>query len=200
MIKEEIAPGIVVYSNVIPDGENLYLDIEEAMASCEVSWEPSLVVEKTNNAGVNKYIRDTMHLDIPYKGGPAEIDTNVLPDIMRISLNNTLFEHCHPIEQDYLSSMGVSWGWHDQYQVLKYGQGGHFTEHIDDHPMYPRRTSTLYYLNDNYSGGEINFPRFNLSFKPKANQMILFPSTYVYNHSVSPVLDGERYVVVSWMF
>jgi predicted 2-oxoglutarate/Fe(II)-dependent dioxygenase YbiX len=59
--------------------------------------------------------------------------------------------------------------------------------------------STVYYLNDNYTGGEINFPRFNVTFKPKANQMIIFPSTYVYNHSVSPVIEGQRYAVVSWL-
>ena len=54
-------------------------------------------------------------------------------------------------------------------------------------------------MNDNYTGGEINFPRFGITFKPKANQMIVFPSNYVYNHSVSPVIEGSRYAVVGWL-
>ena len=32
MKKEEIAPGIVIYSDVIPDSENLYKDIENNYA------------------------------------------------------------------------------------------------------------------------------------------------------------------------
>lgn len=82
---------------------------------------------------------------------------------------------------------------------LKIWSGTKFVNHIDDHQDYHRRVSTVYYLNENYTGGEINFPRFDIVFKPKANQMIVFPSTYVYNHSVSPVIEGERYAVVSWM-
>ena len=74
-----------------------------------------------------------------------------------------------------------------------------FSNHIDDHKDYPRRVSTVYYLNDNYTGGEINFPRFGITFKPKANQMIVFPSNFMYNHSVSPVIEGNRYAVVSWL-
>ena len=88
---------------------------------------------------------------------------------------------------------------HDTYGILKYGSGQQFTNHIDDSPKYHRRISTVYYLNENYTGGEINFPRFNITFKPKANQMLMFPSTYVYNHSVSPVIEGKRYAVVSWL-
>jgi len=37
MIKEEIASGIVVYSDVIPDNENLYKDIE-GQRYAVVSW------------------------------------------------------------------------------------------------------------------------------------------------------------------
>jgi len=98
-----------------------------------------------------------------------------------------------------MATYGIFSEWHDTYGILKYGKGQQFTNHIDDHPSYHRRVSTVYYLNENYTGGEINFPRFGITFKPKANQMIVFPSTYVYNHSVSPVIEGERYAVVSWM-
>jgi predicted 2-oxoglutarate/Fe(II)-dependent dioxygenase YbiX len=98
-----------------------------------------------------------------------------------------------------MSSFGIYFSNHDDYQILKYGKGQKFTNHIDDHPSYHRRVSSIYYINDDYEGGEINFPRFNISYKPKANEMIIFPSTYVYNHSVSEVLSGTRYAVVSWI-
>jgi Rps23 Pro-64 3,4-dihydroxylase Tpa1-like proline 4-hydroxylase len=120
-------------------------------------------------------------------------------EAFEINLNNLFFEHFTPVEKDYMGSYGVASEWHDVYGILKYGEGQFFTNHIDDHKDYHRRISTVYYLNDNYTGGEINFPRFDITFKPKSNQMIMFPSTYVYNHSVSPVIEGERYAVVSWL-
>jgi predicted 2-oxoglutarate/Fe(II)-dependent dioxygenase YbiX len=94
---------------------------------------------------------------------------------------------------------GCQTTWHDQYGILKYGVGQKFTNHIDDHINHHRRISTTFYLNENYEGGEIIFPRFNVKYKPKKNELLVFPSTFVYNHSVSPVLEGERYAVVSWM-
>jgi hypothetical protein len=198
MIKEEIAPGIVVYNNVIPNSEKLYKDIEERMVSAGLQWNPAQVKEGSDSA-VNTKTRDTDSIGINYLG---QIKTNISENISEtffIILNNIFFESFDPIEKDYLSMYGIGSDWHDSYGVLKYGAGQQFTNHIDDHPSYHRRVSTVYYLNDNYEGGEINFPRFNITFKPKANQMLVFPSTYVYNHSVSPVIKGERYAVVSWM-
>jgi hypothetical protein len=199
MIKEEIAPGIVVYNNVIPDSENLCLDIEEGIASAGLSWIAASVKEGSDPM-VNTKTRDTQAIGVAYFGGIQDVSLmSNMPETFFASLNNLFFENFDTIEKDYMSSYGIFSEWHDAYGILKYGEGQQFTNHIDDHPSYHRRVSTVYYLNDNYTGGEINFPRFNITFKPKANQMILFPSTYVYNHSVSPVIEGERYAVVSWM-
>lgn len=200
MNKEEIAPGIVVYSDVIPDSENLYKDIEEGMASAGFDWiNASVKSGKEEDPMVNKNTRDTSTFGIPYKGKIENASIQTMKDAFLNNINNIFFESFDPVEKDYMSEYGIFTDWHDIYGILKYGKGQQFTNHIDDHPSYHRRISTVYYLNDNYTGGEINFPRFGITFKPKANQMIVFPSTYVYNHSVSPVIEGERYAVVSWM-
>jgi len=198
MIKEEIAPGIVIYSDVIPNSENLYKDIEEGMDSAKFTW-TAAGVKENQDAMVNKKTRDTSTFGIPYKGKIEDFLTESLDEAFLTNLNNLFFEHFDPIEKDYMATYGIFSQWHDIYGILKYGEGQQFTNHIDDHPSYHRRISTVYYLNDNYTGGEINFPRFGVTLKPKANQMIVFPSTYVYNHSVNPVIEGERYAVVSWM-
>jgi len=198
MIKKEIAPGIVIYNDVIPDSENLYKDIEEAMTSIGFDWSAAAVKESTDPM-VNKKTRDTSTFGVPYKGKIEDDTVQSLKDAFLNNLNNLFFENFDPIEKDYMSTYNIFTDWHDTYGILKYGKGQQFTNHIDDHPSYHRRISTVYYLNENYTGGEINFPRFNVTLKPEANQMIVFPSTYVYNHSVSPVIEGERYAVVSWL-
>ena len=197
MIKEEIAPGIVVYSNVIPNSETLVSDIEDGIVSASIEWIAASVKE-ANDPMINTNTRDTSTIGIPYSGKILDNFQNFYASF-NTTLNNIFFENFDPIEKDYQSTFGIFATWHDSYGILKYGAGQKFVNHIDDHPDYHRRISTVYYINDNYSGGEINFPRFNITLKPKANQMILFPSTYVYNHSVSPVVEGERYSVVSWL-
>jgi predicted 2-oxoglutarate/Fe(II)-dependent dioxygenase YbiX len=200
MIKEEIAPGIVVYNNVIPDSENLYKDIEEGMSSAGFNWLDAMVRDgDSKHDGVNIMTRSTLSFGVPYLGKTENKTETNIKMLLLENLNNIFFESFDPIEKDYMQTYGIYSEWHDSYGILKYGFGQFFSNHIDDHPTYHRRISTVYYLNDNYTGGEINFPRFNITLKPQANQMILFPSTYVYNHSVSPVIEGERYAVVSWM-
>jgi Rps23 Pro-64 3,4-dihydroxylase Tpa1-like proline 4-hydroxylase len=156
--------------------------------------------EESDDQVINTKARDTQTIGVLYSGKTESISsvTNSSESFL-LKLNNIFFENFDIIEKDYMSSYGIVSRWHDSYGILKYGKGQQFVNHIDDHPDYHRRVSTVYYLNDNYTGGEINFPRFGITFKPKANQMIVFPSTYVYNHSVSPVVEGERYAVVSWM-
>jgi len=83
--------------------------------------------------------------------------------------------------------------------LLRYGSGQKFNNHIDDHPeLNRRRISLIYYINDGYTGGNIEFPRFGINIKPKAGDLLIFPSAYTYNHIVHPVIDGTRYCIVQW--
>lgn len=193
MKKNEIAPGIVLYSNVIGDSITLTKDIEDGILSSNLSWIPAEI-----NGGLNKDIRDTYSISIPFINRIVE-DFSDFQDAFKKNLSNIFYESIFKLENDYMTSFGVAFSDHDSYQILKYSKGQKFTNHIDDHPQYLRRISSIYYINDDYIGGEINFSRFNISYKPKANELLVFPSTYVYNHSVSEVTDGTRYSVVSWL-
>lgn len=198
MIKTEIAPGIVVYQGVMDNPKQLILDIEESAEINVVQWNQA-AVKTSEDQGVYTDTRDTMTIGIPYVANP-EIDLSNVYTSFNTIVGHTFFTAFDPIEKDYLSSYGIgNLPWHDTYGILKYGVGQKFTNHIDDHIDFHRRVSFVYYMNDDYVGGEINFPRFGISYKPKANEMIVFPSTYVYNHSVSEVTEGTRYAVVSWL-
>ena len=201
MTKQEIAPGILVHNDVMPGEifDTLVNDIEEGMASARIEWTAAHVQEGDNPEGnVNTKTRDTSTISVPYSSTPLNNYSDLLSSF-HTSLSNIFLEHLVPLEKSYQQHYGVPCMWHDSYQILKYGVGQKFVNHIDDHADHHRRVSTLYYLNDNYSGGEITFPRFGISFKPKANQMVIFPSNFVFNHSVLPVTEGVRYSVVSWL-
>ena len=200
MEKKELAPGIVLYSNVIPNYEELINSIEDSTILGTIKWGGAQVYSD-DEATLNKNTRDTSVIGVPYKtklleGFPYPGST------FDTTLSNLFFKYFDPLEKDYIQTYGCitdSHDSHDSYGILKYGEGQKFIDHIDDSPNATRRISTVYYLNDNYTGGEINFPRFGVTLKPKANQMIVFPSSFIYNHSVDPVIEGHRYAVVSWI-
>ena len=194
MNKVELAPGIFVYNDVITGFESFVSDIEEAVSTGRFEWQESYV-NVNGKSRKDTDIRDTYSLAVPHE----QREDISLRGYFNESVRETLFNAFDPIEKDYCRNFGINFEIHDDYQILKYGVGQKFTNHIDDSTVHHRRISTVYYANSDYEGGEILFPRFGLTYKPEANQMILFPSTYVYNHSVQPVISGTRYAVVSWI-
>jgi hypothetical protein len=197
MHKTEIAPGIVIYKEVMANPKDLIDQIESSVSFNAISW-GTASVKSGDYDGVDKTKRDTLSIGIPYSKNPEENFSS--PSTAATSLLSKIFlEAFEPIERNYANSYGITIPVHDSYSILKYTIGQKFVNHIDDHVDFHRRVSAIYYMNDDYEGGEINFPRFGISYKPMANEMLLFPSTYVYNHSVNEVTQGTRYAVVSWM-
>ena len=70
-------------------------------------------------------------------------------------------------------------------QVLKYVPGGHYKFHIDDNTNIHRVLSLI-------CTEEV------LKVEKKKNRLIIWPSNFMYPHSVTPVLKGIRYSVVAW--
>ncbi len=92
-------------------------------------------------------------------------------------------------------------------QFLSYPVGGHYIEHNDSENfengqwvrIAPRDISILFYLNDDYTGGELEFTSLGLKIKPKSGTMIAFPSYKEFSHKVHPVISGTRYSLVTWL-
>tara|TARA_R100001591_G_scaffold39724_1_gene51361 strand:+ start:120 stop:680 length:561 start_codon:yes stop_codon:yes gene_type:complete len=87
-------------------------------------------------------------------------------------------------------------------EVLKYEPGGFYTEHTDNHTSFPRTLSLIYFLNNDFEGGDLIFHNPTTSQKfimipPAPGRAVIFPSNFLYPHSVSEV-NKTRYVLVSW--
>ena len=63
----------------------------------------------------------------------------------------------------------------------------------NDFPWYD--LSGLFYLNEDYEGGELYFPLQNIQFKPKAGGAYFFPGDKNFIHGVTEVTSGIRYVI-----
>jgi len=98
---------------------------------------------------------------------------------------------------------------YEPVQFLGYPVGGHYKGHNDgehfNHEtrqwerIMERDVSFLFYLNDQYGGGELEFYDLGLTIKPKKGMMIAFPSYKDFAHKVHPVTWGHRYTLVSWV-
>lgn len=68
-----------------------------------------------------------------------------------------------------------------------------------DIPRFLADYSSLVYLNDDYEGGELVFPEYNLKLKPKTGDIITFPTNAMYLHAVNKINSGTRYnILLKW--
>jgi hypothetical protein len=86
--------------------------------------------------------------------------------------------------------------------ILKYENTGFYTWHTDHAADVPRTMSCILLLNNDYEGGNLCFRNpdgtgeWEVEVKP--NRMIVWPSNFLYPHTVKPVTKGIRYSVVAW--
>ena len=81
--------------------------------------------------------------------------------------------------------------------LLRYDEGGYLPPH-QDQGVSTRVLSVLIYLNDDYEGGELEFPQSGIKIKPSAGSIIFFPSNFLYVHTVNPIISGKRYSLPNW--
>jgi predicted 2-oxoglutarate/Fe(II)-dependent dioxygenase YbiX len=100
----------------------------------------------------------------------------------------------------------------EPFQLLHYGTQGHYAPHVDaETPLrdaddrefweksLDRDLSVVYFLSDDFAGGELVFPTLELVLKPARGTLVCFPSDHHFLHGVQPVTQGHRYTLVSWL-
>lgn len=88
------------------------------------------------------------------------------------------------------------------FALLKYSKGAEYRGHVDHAPQNQRVFSIVAFVNDDFEGGELEFPLFDVSVKPKAGSAVLFPSNFPYFHFARPVGTANntdtKYSLVTW--
>lgn len=81
-----------------------------------------------------------------------------------------------------------------EYLVALYEEGAFMAVHRDVEG--DRETiSTVIYLNNEYTGGELSFPEVDggYFYTPEKYELVYFPTPY--QHGVNPVKSGKRYII-----
>jgi hypothetical protein len=191
---ENPALGINIYKRAIPKEDCAYIvnALESNLGPDKKhDWRPAMVTEADTQ---EKSVRNCVDFKIGRllnTIGPIE-ENLALYDAHQIAFNSIF-----PASQDYGKSWGVGINWFEAFNFVKYdGPGTHFKIHADHGPAYVCTTSIVAYLNDDYEGGEIYFPRFDLTIKPEPGDIVIFPSTYIYEHASQPMKSGTKYSIV----
>jgi predicted 2-oxoglutarate/Fe(II)-dependent dioxygenase YbiX len=187
---------VLIRPNVInPEGlQELVEHIKSSPAEDLSVFDP----DKTNATGQTSWIVDkkTRDTQIVPMG-------NLYPKIEDL-FRNTVREIINPFYQCQVDSSEIP-------QVLSYGIGGHYQPHIDGESIWvtprgekiwkkstDRDLSIVFFLNNDFEGGDFVFPELKVKVRPEPGMMVCFPSNHNYMHGVEPVTKGKRYSIVTW--
>lgn len=67
------------------------------------------------------------------------------------------------------------------------------------HPFSYREYAAIIYLNQDYTGGQLYFPNFNLTPELSIGTLAIFPGTLQYLHGVTPIKSGTRYTIAGFL-
>jgi 2OG-Fe(II) oxygenase superfamily len=128
----------------------------------------------------------------------AADDAEIVPRLVEECLRN-IGSQLRPAEPLYpetviLAAMGAG-GRHNRHaDNCRQNEQGDWVANHTPH----REVSAIYYLNDEFEGGEIVFDRVPLVVKPRRGLLLAFPSDAAHLHEVLPVRSGVRYTMPIW--
>jgi hypothetical protein len=81
--------------------------------------------------------------------------------------------------------------------IQRISQGGGMGEHTDNYQK-TCRFGCVVYLNDNFEGGDLVYPRLNTVWRPSASQLVVHAGDEP--HLVSTVSSGTRYMLTCFVY
>ena len=195
-LKEELFPGLWVYRDVIKKE----LDVINRLNQISES------AKKENNSryswtfGYVGYLqkkpeyRDCEDIKIGNNKNPQ-----TRTDFLAYDLWRDIKKEKKLAADDYCQKYNVEMNYWEAINCIKYVPGQHFQEHADHGFSYSATVSLVGYINDDYEGGELMFPKLNILIKPQAGDLYIFPSTYLFSHRAMPVISGTKYSLVTML-
>lgn len=174
---EEIEKNIFLIKEFITTEEqNVILNF--AKSATEEEWQQDYKDSMKENSEV--------YSSIEWMDKSLNMNNSELPIILKLRLQ---------------SGIGKEYSARKLLTIQRHYPGSFLKEHVDqDHDPSLKYASVLY-LNENYNGGDLYFPKLNFSIKPPERSLILFSTGQLYLHGVKEVLPGPtRYAIASFIW
>jgi hypothetical protein len=186
--KNRATKDIVFYENFLtPEQCSKIINIlDNAADNGTISWMPISFYESYSSV-------------LPQDGDP-EITKAGLPEDIFSQIKNGIIEavaSVHDLDPKTISQIG--------YHTQKWEPGAYariHSDNTDEHgnsgPFSRSRYAAFLYLNDDFSGGLLNFPKQNLEIAPKAGMLAAFDGGFNNMHEVTLIESGVRYTIGSF--
>jgi len=184
--------GVLVYRNALPKELRLVERLEETIGDSKTPpymWMEALV-GYAQKMPEYRDCHDCKIGDMHLQHLPPQFE-----EIRNIHADTK--KHLMECMADYQMRYNLNMQYMEAINYVRYTPGQHFQVHADHGFSYTCTVSSVMYLNDDYEGGELWFPYLDLTFKPEAGDIVLFPSTYIFAHAAKPVTSGTKYSAVT---
>jgi hypothetical protein len=191
----DLGSGILVYHDILRPNLNIINRLEEVASDSSNYYNYS---EAMVGYGMKiPEYRDCF--DLKFKKTDIEHDTSEASKKLQSLWDDVHFNKLQAVK-DYSKKFNIGelryW---EALNFVKYGPGQHFQEHTDHGFSYNCVVSLVGYPNDDYEGGEIYFRMQGVRVKPRAGDLFIFPSNYMYPHQAMPVISGTKYSIVTML-
>lgn len=192
---EDLGSGIFLFRDVLPESMDIINRLESVL---EDPSNPYNYAEAMVGYGMKMpeyrdcYDFKYKKTDIQYDKSEASLKLQQLWEDVYFRQLQAVKYYCR------VHNIGELRYW-EAMNYVKYGPGQHFQEHSDNGFSYNCVVSLVAYPNDDYEGGELFFRLQNLSIKPKAGDLFVFPSNFMYPHRAMPVHSGTKYSIVTML-
>ncbi len=190
--KQVLDNGIVLYTNVFNDMNPMDI-INKCAVICD-KYDIKYSEAPINNKEYNTDIRSctVFSLGAMYDNKELQKEIKQLQFTMDKYINKCVF--------DYIKANSIIIKQREQYDIIKYEIDQKLSWHKDEGEHHPCIISFVFYFNDDYTGGELQFQTHinGQPFKPPANSLIIFPSSGEYMHQVLPVISGTKHSAISF--
>lgn len=186
----KLPAGVLVVHNFVDPGQ------------C-ARWMSRLENQPRRRARVFDHVRSKPGAPV-YIEDPVRVCDDVTPGVLRKAINDKVAEGFRLA----LESTHRKLEWFETPRILRYQPGGNYLHHADSchldvatntwYRVEDRDLSLLMYLNDDFTGGGLTFVNFHCHFRPRAGDLLVFPSDNRYEHQAEVVQSGIRYAIASW--
>jgi hypothetical protein len=186
--KKRLTKDIVVYEDFLTpeDSEKIIKVLDAVAENGTITWMPISFYESYSSV-------------LPQDGDSVIVEHD-LPEDVFSKIKSAIIKgvaSVHELDPDKIVQIG--------YHTQKWEPGAYARLHSDNTddkgntgPFARSRYAAFLYLNDNFKGGLLRFPKQDIELSPKAGMLAVFDGGFNNMHEVSLIESGVRYTIGSF--
>lgn len=222
---KHLGNGVVLFENAIEMDWDYIILLSSKLIEEEWSsmYTPAVHPETGEQQFVNRsgfFFKEEDFSRMPKRAGQIHLKEELEIKSLLYFLEDAKYKYLLKYLECFPLAYKCIW-WMVKGHILEYNKNVYLGSHSDNSVEYlynihvpndqlPLRSvlTNLVYFNSSvedkdsigidYTGGEHYFNYFDITYKPKRGDILMFPSNYMAAHEVLPVKEGKRYSYLGW--